>query len=70
MNAHKYERAAREYCKAVGVDPEQQVVEAAKPDSTGFVPAVAIYTAQWQVVARKMASHDLMNWAIKNYADG
>jgi hypothetical protein len=65
MTPTQLERAARHYCKLMGVDPEMLVMTSPPPNPNGTVNAVAIYIPRWALVAQDLHSGWAMNEALK-----
>lgn len=64
LTEKQLEAAAREYCKLVGADPDTRVPHGAKPDANGYIPAVLLYSPQWQLVAEHLRTRDLETIAL------
>lgn len=65
MTPSQLERAARHYCKLMGVDPEQLVVKPNEVNSTGFSTMECSSVPRWTMVAKELHSFWAMNEALK-----
>ena len=58
------ERAARALCDIRGLNADEMVGHGAKPNGSGFVPAVLLYSPRWQLVADEVRDRMDMDAAI------
>ena len=64
LNDKQLEAAARELCRLRRQDPDKTIWHGASPDESGCVPAVAICSQAWQLVAREIDAHEQLQAAI------
>lgn len=65
MTDAQLEVAAREYCKLLGVNPDETVCHGAEPDPNGIVLSVCLYSPRWQTLRNAIQRHEFLNEAIK-----
>lgn len=66
-NDEALENAARHYCGKMGADPDRMIGHGAEPNEQGYVPAIMMYSAQWQLVAKQLKSAIIMAEAVQLY---
>ena len=65
LTEKQLEIAARELCRLRGRDPDQNVCHGAEPDPvTGYVPAIALFSLQWRLVAKEIRGYEMIAAAI------
>lgn len=65
MTDQQLEKAAREYCRLTGENPDEQVGHGADANEYGVVPAVMLYSPRWTRVARHIKAHWLLQESIR-----
>lgn len=66
-NDEALEVAARHYCGKMGADPDKMIGHGAEPNEQGVVPAIWIFSPQWQLVVKQLKSAIIMAEAVQLY---
>ena len=65
MSEQQKKVAAIELCRLRGIDPNERVGHGPDPDSTGFIPAIQLYSCAWQRAVRDIEAQELLDLAMK-----
>ncbi len=66
-NDEALENAARHYCANMGADPDKMIGHGAEPNEQGYVPAIMMYSPQWQLVVKQLKSAIIMAESVQLY---